>query len=218
MADQAVSRTDFDLSLYLIADVDGAGSRDLVAITRAALAGGATLVQLRAKTMQGGAMVGLARALLAETRAAGRRLIVNDRIDVCLAAGADGVHVGQDDIAPADARRLLGPELILGLTASSETEMRRFDPVLVDYVGIGPAYATTSKDTPKPILGPDGVGRLARTLPCPAVGIGGIGPGRAGQVIAAGAGGVAVIGALCAAPDPAAAARQLLQEITEARR
>ncbi len=218
MAEQALSRTDFDLSLYLIADVDGAGSRDLVAITRAALAGGATLVQLRAKTMHGGAMVDLARALLAETRAAGRRLIVNDRIDVCLAAGADGVHVGQDDIAPPDARRLLGPDLILGLTASSPAEMRRFDPALVDYVGIGPAWPTASKDTSKPVLGPDGVGQLACTLPCPAVGIGGIGPGRAGQVIAAGAGGVAVIGALCAAPDPAAAARQLIQEITEARR
>lgn len=211
------SRTDFDLSLYLIADVDGAGDRDLVAITRAALAGGATLVQLRAKSLPGGAMVELARALLVETRAAGRRLIVNDRVDVCLAAGADGAHVGQDDIAPADARLMLGPDRILGLTASSPAEMLRFDPALVDYVGIGPAYPTTSKDTPKPVLGPDGVGRLARTLPCPAVGIGGIGPGRAAAVITAGARGVAVIGALCAAADPAAVARQLIREITEAR-
>lgn len=212
-----MGRTDFDLSLYLIADVDGARGGDLVAITRAALAGGATLVQLRAKTMHGGAMVELARALLAETRAAGRPLIVNDRIDVCLAAGADGVHVGQDDIAPADARALIGPDRILGLTASSPAEMRRFDPALVDYVGIGPAWPTASKETAKPVLGPEGVGRLARTLPCPAVGIGGIGPGRAGAVIAAGASGVAVIGALCQAPDPAAAARRLIQEIAEAR-
>lgn len=212
-----MGRADFDLSLYLIADVDGARGGDLVAITRAALAGGATLVQLRAKSMHGGAMVDLARALLAETRAAGRRLIVNDRVDVCLAAGADGVHVGQDDIAPADARAMLGPDRILGLTASSPAELRRFDAAIVDYVGIGPAYPTASKDTPKPVLGPDGVGRLARTLPCPAVGIGGIGSGRAAPVIAAGAGGVAVIGALCGAADPAAAARQLIDEINEAR-
>lgn len=212
-----MGRADFDLSLYLIADVDGAKTGDLVAIARGALAGGATLVQLRAKTMHGGAMVELARALLAETRAAGRPLIINDRIDVCLAAGADGVHVGQDDIAPADARAMLGPGRILGLTASSPAEMQRFDAAIVDYVGIGPAYPTASKETPKPVLGPEGVGRLARALPCPAVGIGGIGPGRAAAVIAAGAAGVAVIGALCGAPDPTAAARRLLQEITEAR-
>jgi thiamine-phosphate pyrophosphorylase len=140
--------------------------------------------------------------------------VVNDRVDVALAAGADGVHVGQDDMAVADARRLLGPDAIIGLSIKTTAQAEHAPVESLDYVGIGGVFATSSKNNPDPPIGVAGLARIAsvfrqRAPELPLCAIAGIDRGNAGSTIAAGADGVAVISALSLAPDPTAAARDL---------
>jgi thiamine-phosphate pyrophosphorylase len=204
-----------DLRLNAIVDPDNAGGHDLVDLARRCAEGGATLVQLRDKRSETRAMVEAARAIKRALAAFAVPLVVNDRIDVALAAGADGVHVGQDDMAVADARRLLGPGAIIGLSIKNVTEAEAAPLELIDYVGIGGVYATLSKQQKNAPIGPDGLARiigvLRRRTPkqLPVCGIAGIDERNAGAVIAAGADGIAVISALSRAPDAAAAARGL---------
>jgi thiamine-phosphate pyrophosphorylase len=148
--------------------------------------------------------------------------VVNDRVDVALAAGADGVHLGPDDMAPADARRLLGPGAIIGLSIKNVAEAEAAPIELIDYVGSGGVYVTVSKQQKNPPIGPAGLGRIIAVLHgraseqnkgLPVCGIAGIDASNAAEVIAAGADGVAVISALSLAPDPAAAARALRQVV-----
>ena len=141
-------------------------------------------------------------------------LVINDRLDVAMVAGADGVHLGQDDMAVEDARRLLGPKAVIGLSIKSvgEAEAARLD--LVDYVGSGGVYATSSKHQKNAPIGPAGLARIIAALhrhapDLPICGIAGIDASNAAEVVAAGADGVAVISALSLVPDPQAAARQL---------
>jgi thiamine-phosphate pyrophosphorylase len=136
-------------------------------------------------------------------------LIVNDRADIAAAAGAHGVHLGQEDGDPSRARALLGPGAIIGQSAGDLAELARVDPGLVDYVGIGPFASTATKGDAGAPLGAAGFARLRAATPLPAVAIGGMGPANAAQAIAAGADGVAVVSAICAAEDPEAAARAL---------
>ncbi len=203
-----------DLRLYAIVDPEHTGGHDLVALTRAVAAGGATLVQLRDKVSDTPAMIAQARALKAALAPFGVPLIINDRVDVALAAGADGVHVGQDDMSVEEARRLLGPGPFIGLTIRTEEHAAAAPLALLDYVGIGGVYGTTSKTSGKPPIGLDGLARViqvfrARIGNFPACGIAGITAQNAEAVIAAGADGVSVISALSHHPDPAAAARAL---------
>ena len=140
--------------------------------------------------------------------------MVNDRVDVVLAAGADGVHLGPDDMTARDARRLLGPDAIIGLSIKTVEEAHTAPLELIDYAGIGGVYATLSKLQKSAPIGPEGFARIAAELrrrkpALPLCGIAGIDASNAGAVIAAGADGVAVISALSLAPDPAAAARAL---------
>lgn len=200
-----------DLRLYAIVDPRVAGGHDLVALARAVTAGGATLVQLRDKTGDTRAMIARARAIKA---AIGVPLIVNDRVDVALAAGCAGVHLGQQDMAAEDARRLLGGAAIIGLSVKTPAEAAAAPLDLVDYVGVGGVYGTTSKDNPAPPIGPAGLRQLAAQLRqrkpgLPICGIAGINESNAAEVIAAGADGVAVISALSLATDPQAAAARL---------
>ena len=203
-----------DLRLNAIVDPERAGGRDLVELARLVAQGGATLVQLRDKKSDTRPMVEAARAIKAVLAPFAVPFVVNDRVDVALAAQADGVHIGPDDMAPEDARALLGPNAIIGVSIKS-VEAAEAAPVgLIDYAGVGGVYATLSKKQESPPIGPEGLARIAAALrrrapKLPIVGIAGIDAGNAAAVIAAGADGVAVISALSLAPDPAAAARTL---------
>lgn len=213
--------TPLDLSVYAIADPARARG-DVVALTRAAVAGGATLIQLRDKTSETAAMVATARALVAALRGTGVPLLVNDRVDVALAAEADGVHLGQDDMALADARRLLGPRAIIGVTIRTDREAEETPLGAADYAAIGGVFATASKVNETPPLGLDGVSRLAAILRrrrpgLPLCAIAGIDAGNAAAVIAAGVDGVAVISDIYRAADPAAAAAALARAVRAGR-
>jgi thiamine-phosphate pyrophosphorylase len=201
-----------DLRLYAIVDPETAGGHDLADLAGAVVAGGATLVQLRDKASETRAMVARARAIKAAIGAV--PLLVNDRVDVALAAGADGVHVGQEDMAVEDARRLLGRGAIIGLSIKTVAQAAAAPLDLIDYVGIGGVFGTTSKSTTSRPIRPEGLKRIVDEfhrrrpgfLTC---GIAGINEGNAAKVIAAGADGVSVISALSLAPDPQAAARRM---------
>ena len=209
-----------DLRLNVIIDPERSRDRDLVDLVGQVAAGGATLVQLRDKKNETRAMVALARALKAALAPFAVPFVVNDRVDVALAANADGVHIGPDDMAVEDARALLGPGAIIGVSIKS-VEAAQAAPVgSFDYAGVGGVYATLSKEQKNPPIGPEGLARIAGVLRgraprLPIVGIAGIDAGNAGAVIAAGADGVAVISALSSAPDPKAAA-SALREIVDA--
>jgi thiamine-phosphate pyrophosphorylase len=203
-----------DLRLNAIVDPERAGGRDLADLARLCAEGGATLVQLRDKTSETRAMVETARAIKEALAPFAVPLVVNDRVDVALAAEADGVHVGPDDMAVEDARRLLGPSAIIGLSVKSVTEAEAVPVELIDYVGSGGVYVTLSKQQKNKPIGPEGLARIVavfrrRAPRLPLAGIAGIDATNAGEVIAAGADGIAVISALSLAPDPAAAALTL---------
>jgi thiamine-phosphate pyrophosphorylase len=183
------------------------------------LAGGARLIQVRDKEASAKELLEAARACVALTRAAGARLIVNDRADVALAADADGVHLGQDDLSVEEARELLGPDKIIGVSTHSLEQARRALETSADYVAVGPIYATATKENPDPVVGLELVRRVRELTERPLVAIGGVTPERAPEVIAAGADSVAVISALyplenlrdlAARPDIAGRTREFL--------
>jgi thiamine-phosphate pyrophosphorylase len=203
-----------DLRLYALVDPEHAGGRDSAELAMRVAAGGATLVQLRDKRSDTRAMVERARAIKAALSSFGLPLVVNDRVDVALAAEAHGVHLGQEDMAVADARRLLGQDAIIGLSIKTTAQAEAAPVDLLDYVGIGGVFATTSKNNPDPPIGTAGLARIAevfrRCAPqLPLCAIAGIDVGNAAGAVAAGADGIAVISALSLASDPTAAAREL---------
>ena len=203
-----------DLRLYAIVDPENTGGHDLIELARAVAAGGATLVQLRDKASDTAHMIAQARALKAALAPFGVPLIVNDRVDVALAAEADGVHVGQEDMAVEEARRMLGPGPFIGLSIRTVAQAAAAPLGLIDYVGIGGVYSTTSKTSGKFPIGLDGLREVVQVLRSrignfPTCGIAGIAAANAEPVIAAGADGVSVISALSHSPDPQAAAREL---------
>ncbi len=195
--------------LYFVTGEPAFEGRSLVETTRAALQGGVTAVQLRDKSGGTREMLELGRALLALTRAAGVPLIVNDRVDVALALGADGVHVGQDDLPAQDARRLIGPEQILGVSAGTVAEARQAQADGADYVGAGDVFGTPSKPDAGPPIGLSALAEIARAVAIPVVGIGGITEANAASITEAGAAGVAVISAVTRSSNPEDAARCL---------
>ncbi|MGI9412313.1 MAG: thiamine phosphate synthase [Hyphomicrobiales bacterium] len=212
----------FDLSVYGILDPERSRGRDLAALADAAVKGGATFLQLRNKQGTTRDMVAQARAILDAIEGRGVPLVINDRIDVALAAGADGVHIGEDDMAPEDARRLLGADVIVGLTIHSTGEARAAPVELADYYGVGAVYVTRSKTNPNPPIGLDGFAAIAGALRArhdnaPVVGIAGIEHGNAADVITAGADGVAVISCLFMADDVEAATQELARTVAAAK-
>jgi thiamine-phosphate pyrophosphorylase len=209
-----------DLRLNAIVDPERAGGYQLADLAARCVRGGATLVQLRDKCSETRMLIEEARAIKQALAPFAVPFVVNDRVDVAMAAGADGVHLGQDDMAVEDARRLLGSNAIIGLSIKlvEEAEAARLD--LVDYVGSGGVYATSSKQQKSAPIGPTGLARiiavLRRRAPAlPVCGIAGIDAGNAAEVIAAGADGVAVISALSLVPNPETAAHRL-REIIDA--
>jgi thiamine-phosphate pyrophosphorylase len=212
-----MSRRIFDPSVYLVLDRLFVGERDLLATLQAALAGGVTVVQLRDKQAPRALFLEQARRIQALLQPTDVPLIINDRVDVALEIGADGVHVGQDDMAAAEARRLLGPQAIIGLSVSRPDELAAADPALVNYIGLGPVFPTDTKLNTPPPLGIGGIRALRRRLKLPVVAIGGIGAHNAAPLIVAGADGVAVVASICSAPDPEAAARLLTRAVANGR-
>ena len=196
------------LRLMVLTDAALLRGRDAVRLCRDAVAGGATMVQVRAKDAVPRDTAALARALVAALPVP---VIVDDRVDVAVAAGAAGAHLGQDDV-PLDALRPhLPPGFILGASVGSVAEAERARAWPADYWSIGPCFDTGNKADAGPPLGPAGFERLARLAPTgtPVIGIGGISAANAARIIAAGAAGVAVIGAVFGAGDPLSAARAL---------
>jgi thiamine-phosphate pyrophosphorylase len=203
-----------DLRLYALVDPARAGGRRLDDIAREVVAGGATLVQLRDKDGSTLRQIEEAKAIKAALAGSFVPFLINDRVDVALASGADGVHVGWDDMPVADARALLGREAIIGLSIKTPEQAKAAPLDLLDYVCIGGVFQTRSKDNPDAPVGEAGFAELAaiirnRKPNMPAGAIAGIDAGNAAQVIAAGADGIAVISALSLAPDPKGAAREL---------
>ena len=191
--------------LIAITDSLRDGPRGLALRAAAAVAGGATMLQLRLKEESARSLVEIARAI--QAMAPDVPLIINDRADVALAAGAAGVHVGVDDLSPALLRRVAPPGFIIGASVGSDDEVAR--AAGADYVGIGPVFATGSKADAGAAIGATRFGELARRCGVPAVAIGGITSERVPDVLSAGAAGVAVISALFGASDPTSAARAI---------
>ena len=203
-------------ALYLILDRSVAGERDLETILAAALDGGTEMIQLREKTWPSGTLFPLAQRLRARCRAAGVPFIVNDRVDLALAVDADGVHLGQEDLPPAAARTLLRPGMIMGLSTHSIEQAKAAQAAGADYIAVGSMFPTASKPEFR-LVGPALARQVRPVVHVPLIGIGGITPDNVRDVIAAGVDGVAVISAVCAAPDPAAAARRFVAAIVAAR-
>jgi len=200
-----------DLRLHLVTDSALCGTRGIEAVVEAAVRGGATCVQLREKALDTRPFVERARALKALLAPLGVPLLINDRVDVALACGADGVHVGQRDMAPEDVRRLMPPGSIVGLSIESAAQMIAAERAPVDYYGLSPVFDTSTKTDAAPPLGLAGVRRIRAMTMRPLVAIGGIGFENAAGVMAAGADGLAVVSLLCKAADPEAVARRLRQ-------
>ena len=211
----------FDLSLYAIIDPAVAGGRKLEELARE-VADSATLVQLRDKNGSTRKLIEEARIIQAALSPFAVPLLINDRVDVALAAEADGVHIGQDDISPDDARILLGRTAIIGLSIKTVRQALEAPLDLLDYVAIGGVYTTTSKDNTDAPIGLAGLREIveavrSRAPDFPVCAIAGINATNAADVIAAGADGISVISALSLAPAPGVAARNLRSIVDRAR-
>ncbi len=196
------------IRLIAITDHIRDGQTGLIARAAAAAHGGASCIQLRLKDVSARDLVGVARELV---RAVGVPVIVNDRADVAIAAGAAGVHLGADDVPPSAIRRIVPAEFIIGASVGSDAEVA--NAAGADYVGIGPFFATGSKSDAGEPIGSEGFSRLAAATGVPAVAVGGVTAENAAAAIEAGAVGVAVIGGIFGSSDPAAAARILRSAI-----
>lgn len=198
------------LRVLVITDARLAAPRQVTDVVRAALAAGAGSVQMRNKGDAARALVELGRELRGLTRAHGALLFVNDRVDVALAVGADGVHVGPHDLPVAAVRAITPPGFLVGRSADDPTVAQRAVAEGADYIGCGTVYPTTTKADAGHVIGVEGLARVARAVSVPVVAIGGITVDRAAEIPPTGAAGVAVVGAVMSASDPGEAVRRIL--------
>lgn len=206
-----------DWTLYVITDAKLSQGRSHLEVARAAIEGGASIIQFRDKEMTTRQLVETARKIKELTEETDIPLIINDRLDVALAVDADGVHVGQDDMPTTLARQLIGPNKIMGVSASTVEEALQAEREGADYVSASPVFTTPTKPDAPPPTGLEGLRAIVEAVNLPVIAIGGINERNVREVIEAGAHGVAVISAVVSAPDIAAAARRL-REIVEAAR
>ncbi|MBD3297516.1 MAG: thiamine phosphate synthase [candidate division Zixibacteria bacterium] len=204
--------------LYAITDESLSRGRTHAEIAAAAIAGGADVVQLRDKTSWGRRLYDMARRIRALTHDAGVAFVMNDRVDIGMAVGAEGVHVGVDDLPPDATRTLIGPDRILGLSARNVNEAIEAERQGADYIGFGPIYEArkTKPDTADP-TGLEALKQVCERVQCPVIAIGGITLDNVAEVIRAGADGVAIISAIVAADDIATTTRQFKERIAEAK-
>lgn len=206
-----------DYSLYLVTDEHLARGRSTETIVTAAVAGGVTCVQLREKNIGTRAFIAKAKELKSLLQPLGVPLIVNDRVDVALAAAANGIHLGQSDMTIEDARRIAGDDIIIGISAESLQDAIDAQAQGADYIGISPVFNTdTKKDIATP-LGLEGISSIRQQTSIPLVAIGGINKGNIKSVIKAGADGIAVVSAIVSADSPEISARELLTLISNSR-
>lgn len=198
-----------DWTFYLVADTAFRRGGDFLRSLEEAVEGGVTAVQIRGKDIAGGEFYDLASAAATLLKPRGIPLIINDRVDVAWACGAAGVHLGRDDLPLEAARKILGSGAVIGLSVNTIDEAREAERLGADYIGLGPVFATTTKETPLPVLGPEGVARIKVAVGIPVVAIGGLTAENSAAVMAAGADGVAVVSAVWGAPDVRDAARKL---------
>ncbi len=203
--------------LCLVTDRDLCGARPLEAVVLESVRGGVTSVQLREKHLATRALVATAAHLKTLLAPFGIPLIINDRVDVALAIGADGVHVGQDDMPCETVRRLMGPTALIGLSVECWEDVVRAQDQPVDYLGVSPIFATPTKTDTRGAWGLEGLARIRAFSRHPLVAIGGLNEANIPAVVRAGAEGIAVVSALCAAPDPRRAAEKLGRCIEEAK-
>lgn len=207
-----------DLSLYVVTDPLLVGERALEDVCGQALASGVKVLQLRDKTASTRSLIQQAVKLQALARRHQAYLLVNDRVDVARAAGADGVHLGQDDMPLALAREILGADKIIGISVQTSKEARDAEQGGADYLAANLVFETPTKTDLEQAIGLDGVRALRNASTLPLVAIGGIKADNAAEVVAAGANGVAVVSAVMAAPDVPNACRELLEAVDEGRR
>lgn len=203
-----------DVRLYVLVDPDVAGVRDLTVLAEQAAEGGATLIQLRDKTSDTRKFIERARSVREAVKGRDATFVVNDRVDVALASGADGVHLGQEDMHPEDARKLLGPDAVIGLTIKNLDHVAAAPLDAVDYLAVGGVFETRSKDNPDAPVGLDGLREIVaaihkRGFGKPVCAIAGITADRVPGVIANGADGVCVVSAVISQVQPMQAARAL---------
>lgn len=200
-----------DYSVYLVAQTDAAPPERLLETVAAAVQGGATLVQLREKNAATGVFVAIALKLKTLLDAHNIPLLINDRLDVALACGAHGVHLGQDDMPLALARQILGPDKVIGISAANVAEALAAQRGGADYLGVGAIYATPTKADAGAPLGPEGLKAITARVDLPVVAIGGMKAHNTALMRQNGARGVAVVSGIMAAADPARAAREIKQ-------
>jgi thiamine-phosphate diphosphorylase len=205
----------FDPTLYLVTDSDLSLGRTEEEIVGRAVAAGVTMVQYRDKDTSTRRMIEKTRLLAEICISAGVTLIVNDRLDVAMAGGADGVHLGQDDMELPDARRIVGDEFIIGISVTTVEETQRAEGAGADYLGANGVFPTGTKTDLGEPLGLEGVSRLASAASLPIVAIGGINDQNAGEVISAGADGVAVVSYIVSAEDIEGRCKTLLRVIRD---
>ena len=198
-----------------MADAESAGERNILALIQEAVRGGATMIQLRAKTLS---LREFLRISLEASKLFKREnipLIINDRIDIALACQATGVHLGQEDFPLSFARKILGKKKLIGISVNTEEEALEAEKKGADYLGVGPIFPTPSKKDLKQLLGLDGLRRIREKIKIPILAIGGINAKNAREVIKAGADGIAVISAIMGAEDIRRATRELREAIGE---
>ena len=195
--------------LYLVTDRGLCGNRSLEDVACQALVGGAACIQLREKDMSTRFFVEEARRMKALTVRFGVPLIINDRIDVALVSGADGIHIGQGDMPYAEARKLMGPRAIIGLSVETWDDVVEAEALDVNYLGVSPVFETPTKTDTKGNWGLEGLARIKAYSRHPLVAIGGLNASNAKDVVIAGADCIAIVSAICAAPDPLRASREI---------
>ncbi|ELZ81194.1 thiamine-phosphate pyrophosphorylase [Haloferax gibbonsii ATCC 33959] len=207
------------MGTYLVTQSDRSGGRSTPDVVQAAVDGGVDVVQLREKHASARDRYEVGREVRAVTADAGVTLVVNDRVDIAAAIDADGVHLGDDDVPVSVAREQLGDDAIVGRSVSTVAGARAAEEAGADYLGVGAVFATDTKDTDpeQSEIGTERVSAIADAVSIPFVGIGGVTPGNAADVVAAGADGVAVVSAITAADDPADATRHLADSVAAGR-
>ncbi|HPC04097.1 MAG TPA: thiamine phosphate synthase [Syntrophales bacterium] len=204
--------------LYLVTDRDLCGARPLEEVVLLSVRGGAACVQIREKNLSTRAFIEEALRIKEILAPFGVPLIINDRVDVALAVRADGVHVGQDDMPYETVRRLMAPGALIGLSVEAWEDVERAEALDVDYLGVSPVFETPTKTDTKGSWGIEGIERIRAFSRHPLVAIGGMNPSNAGAAVRAGADAVAVVSAVCAAPDPMQVSRDLSRIIEAARK